>query len=131
MMWSSDSRTTATPQNSMSEDESTEEQAEEPAPEEEEIELRKVLPAEYDYFFTWKTIQESGHIMPPADIISTRTQSAIPLSWADRLKGIITRSTGYDHISAYLEEAVILRYGHMMEALKLKQYLFLKTVSIS
>ena len=39
MMWSSDSRTTATPQNSMSEDESTEEPAEEPAPEEEEIEL--------------------------------------------------------------------------------------------
>jgi molecular chaperone GrpE (heat shock protein) len=39
MKRSSDSRTTATPQNSMSEDESSEEQAEEPVPEEEEIEL--------------------------------------------------------------------------------------------
>ena len=38
MKRSSDSRTTATPQNSMSEDESTEEQAEEPAPEEEVVE---------------------------------------------------------------------------------------------
>ena len=39
MKRSSDSRTTATPQNPMSDEESTEEQAEESAPEEEEVEL--------------------------------------------------------------------------------------------
>lgn len=69
--------------------------------EEEERELRNVLPEGRSYFFTWKTIQESGHSAPPAKIISVRTQSALPPSWADAIDGIITRSTGYDHVAAY------------------------------
>jgi D-lactate dehydrogenase len=72
--------------------------------EEEEQILRKVLPKEFKYLFTWKTIQESGHKTPPAKVISTRTQSKFPIEWADRLSAIITRSTGYDHVSDYLNQ---------------------------
>ena len=72
--------------------------------EEEEKALKSFLPSGYDYFFTWKTIQEehgkSGK--PYSNIISTRTQSKIPDEWSGELTGIITRSTGYDHIRDYL-----------------------------
>ncbi|HCE43001.1 MAG TPA: hydroxyacid dehydrogenase [Lentisphaeria bacterium] len=73
--------------------------------EEEENILREVLPKGHKYLFTWKTIQESGHKSPPAKIISTRTQSKFPLEWRDKLDAIITRSTGYDHVSDYLRKA--------------------------
>jgi len=72
--------------------------------EEEELFLRKLLPSGHKYFFTWKTIQESGHLLPPARVISTRTQSQFPMEWAAHLDGILTRSTGYDHVSAYLKK---------------------------
>ena len=75
--------------------------------EEEEAELRKHLPNFKNYYFTWKTIQEAGHVNPPAPIVSTRTQSQIPLLWREDLTALITRSTGYDHITAYLKEAEI------------------------
>jgi len=63
--------------------------------------LRKYLPKRYRYFFTAKSIQdtETGHL--PAPIISTRTQSLIPRKWADQLSAIFTRSTGFDHLTAY------------------------------
>ena len=47
------------------------------------------------------TIQESGHTSPPAPIISLRTQSTLPPTWAPQLRGILSRSTGYDHLFAY------------------------------
>ncbi len=53
--------------------------------------------------FTYKTIQEYGASEPPAPVISIRTQSEIPVIWASSLKGILTRSTGYDHILAWLD----------------------------
>jgi D-lactate dehydrogenase len=34
-------------------------------------------------------------------LISIRTQSTIPASWATKLAGILTRSTGYDHLEKY------------------------------
>jgi D-lactate dehydrogenase len=74
--------------------------------EEEELYLRKNLPSNKRYFFTWKTIQEA-HLsddIPLSEIISIRTQSKIPAHWAKILKGIITRSTGYDHVNEYLLE---------------------------
>lgn len=70
--------------------------------EEEERELRAVLPEGHGYLFTWKTIQESGHASPPARVVSVRTQSRLPFEWASLLDGIVTRSTGYDHVSEYL-----------------------------
>ena len=72
--------------------------------EEEEQELRKHLLKGEKYYFTWKTIQESNHEHLLAPIVSIRTQSLLPSEWKTQIKGIITRSTGYDHISAYLEE---------------------------
>jgi lactate dehydrogenase-like 2-hydroxyacid dehydrogenase len=73
---------------------------------EEEKLLKKYLPPNRKYFFTWKTIQEavSAKIAAPAPIISIRTQSKIPFRWADYLNAIITRSTGYDHISDYIKK---------------------------
>jgi D-lactate dehydrogenase len=69
--------------------------------EEEEAYLRKYLPAKINAAFTWKTIQEAGHKDCPAAIISIRTQSALPLQWANDLKVIISRSTGFDHLLEY------------------------------
>jgi D-lactate dehydrogenase len=66
--------------------------------EEERALLERCLPASFRYFFTWETIQESGHSDPPAPIISTRTQSSIPVDWLSKIRGLITRSTGYDHV---------------------------------
>ncbi|MDR0994070.1 MAG: hydroxyacid dehydrogenase [Verrucomicrobiota bacterium] len=47
------------------------------------------------------TLQEAGHTAPPAACISIRTQSLLPVEWAPHLQGILSRSTGYDHLSAY------------------------------
>ena len=47
------------------------------------------------------TIQETGHAAPPAPVVSLRTQSIFPPAWAPQLRGILTRSTGYDHLFAY------------------------------
>lgn len=51
------------------------------------------------------TIQETGHSTPPAPVVSLRTQSILPPAWAPRLRGILSRSTGYDHLNAYREAA--------------------------
>ena len=51
--------------------------------------------------YTPQTIQETGHTTPPAPIISVRTQSVLPTEWAPNLKGLLSRSTGYDHLTAY------------------------------
>ena len=50
---------------------------------------------------TPQTIQETGHLEPPAPIVSLRTQSTLPPAWAPQLRGILSRSTGYDHLLAY------------------------------
>ena len=63
--------------------------------------LRKILGASVRYEMTPDTIQEAGHAAPPAPFISIRTQSSIPVSWAPQLTGILSRSTGYDHLVAY------------------------------
>jgi len=68
--------------------------------EEEEL-LRRYLPENLKAGFSWKTIQESGHSQPPAKLISLRTQSQLPLQWAGTLQGVLSRSTGYDHLLAY------------------------------
>jgi D-lactate dehydrogenase len=51
--------------------------------------------------YTDATIQEAAHTTPPARLLSIRTQSQIPLTWAAQLDAILTRSTGYDHLRAY------------------------------
>ena len=66
--------------------------------EEETAALRRFLPAQVRASFAWKTIQEAGDAEPPAPLISIRTQSIIPATWAGKVKGIISRTTGFDHL---------------------------------
>jgi len=72
--------------------------------EEEVVALKKFLPSKIQVQFTAKTIQEAGDIDPPAPVISIRTQSRIPIAWADKIKGLLTRSQGYDHVSSYIAQ---------------------------
>jgi D-lactate dehydrogenase len=72
---------------------------------EEEVELRRVLPGRFAAGYTDLTIQEAGHSSPPSRLISTRTQSRVPADWANELDGILTRSTGYDHLLAFAAAA--------------------------
>ncbi|MCX7984850.1 MAG: hydroxyacid dehydrogenase [Bacteroidetes bacterium] len=84
--------------------------------EEEADALRRFLPSTITYAMTSATIQESGHTEPLAKLISIRTQSCIPLSWASRLDGILSRSTGYDHIIQYRQNIdVPLPCGYLEE----------------
>ncbi|OGX37828.1 MAG: hypothetical protein A3C36_05920 [Omnitrophica WOR_2 bacterium RIFCSPHIGHO2_02_FULL_52_10] len=66
--------------------------------------IRKFLPGDLNAVFTWKTIQEQGDSSPPAELISVRTQSRVPKEWGKRIKGILTRSRGYDHLTAFRRE---------------------------
>ena len=71
--------------------------------EEEASSLKSLLGNQLSYDLTDKTIQETDHVNPPARLISIRTQSIIPVEWADKLDGILSRTTGYDHLKKYLE----------------------------
>lgn len=66
--------------------------------EEEAAALRRHLPSQVRAGFTWKTIQEAGDAEPPAPLISIRTQSIIPAAWVGRVRGIVSRTTGFDHL---------------------------------
>ena len=66
--------------------------------EEEVAALRCYLPASISVGFTDKTIQETGDWEPVAPLISIRTQSVVPPAWSVKLRGIVSRTTGYDHL---------------------------------
>ncbi len=69
---------------------------------EEELQaVRSRMPDNLTASFTAATIQESTHTKPPSSIISIRTQSRIPETWLPHLSAVISRSTGYDHLSEY------------------------------
>lgn len=72
--------------------------------EEEEAGIKKYISDTVRAGYTWKSVQESAHEQPPAALISVRTQSLIPPGWAADLKGILSRSTGYDHLIRYREK---------------------------
>ncbi|OPY86920.1 MAG: D-lactate dehydrogenase [Smithella sp. PtaU1.Bin162] len=69
---------------------------------EEEKILREMMGNTITCDYTPQTIQEAGHVSPPASIISIRTQSVIPSAWAGKMEGLLSRTTGYDHLAAYL-----------------------------
>ena len=71
---------------------------------EEEEEIKKFLPDNVSARFTSQTIQESGDGEPPTELISIRTQSKIPNHWAKSVKGILTRSRGFDHLITFRRE---------------------------
>jgi D-lactate dehydrogenase len=66
--------------------------------EEEAAALRRHLPPPVRAGFTWKTIQEANDAEPPAPLISIRTQSIIPSGWTGKVRGIVSRTTGFDHL---------------------------------
>jgi D-lactate dehydrogenase len=67
--------------------------------------LKRLLPPSIRAGYTDRTIQESADSLPPASLISVRTQSVLPVAWASRLSGILSRSTGYDHLLEYARTA--------------------------
>jgi D-lactate dehydrogenase len=69
--------------------------------EEEAAELKRLLGKEFVYALDARTIQDVNHVEPPSRLISIRTQSTIPVEWADKIDGVLSRSTGYDHLIAY------------------------------
>lgn len=69
--------------------------------EEEQEALKRYLSASVKAGFAWQAIQEAGHNVPPARIISIRTQSVIPPEWANKVDAILSRSTGCDHLIRY------------------------------
>jgi D-lactate dehydrogenase len=84
--------------------------------EEEAEALKSLLGNQVSYALTDKTVQETGHAVPPARLISIRTQSIIPIEWANTLDGILSRSTGYDHLKKYVEHIdVQLPCGYLEE----------------
>ena len=68
---------------------------------EEAAELSSLLGTNISYDYSDKTIQELGHADPPARLISIRTQSTIPIEWTEKIDGVLSRSTGYDHLVRY------------------------------
>jgi len=82
--------------------------------EEEEKAIKKLLPSHIRAQFTWKTIQEQKDKTPPSELISIRTQSCIPKDWAKSIKGVLTRSQGYDHLLRLSRETETdLRCGYL------------------
>ncbi len=82
--------------------------------EEEEAALRRYIIPGIECGYSWKTIQELGGFEPPAPVISIRTQSLIPPEWAGKIKAVLTRSTGYDHLAAYRNlTGAKLNYGYL------------------
>ena len=65
---------------------------------EEQEALQRRMSSRVAAAFTDKTIQEEGMPDPPAGCISIRTQSCVPERWLNQLDGILSRSTGYDHL---------------------------------
>jgi D-lactate dehydrogenase len=76
--------------------------------------LARYLPGSVTAGFSWQTIQEHGGREPPAPLVSIRTQSRVPVSWAADLQGILTRSTGYDHLREFLQKSPVeIPCGHL------------------
>lgn len=69
--------------------------------EEEEAALRRHLPKQIQTRFSSNTLQAESSSEPAAKLISIRTQSLLPLAWAEKLSGVLTRSSGYDHLLAF------------------------------
>ena len=68
---------------------------------EEKRALLRHLPKEVKADFSKGPIPSKPSPKPPARLISIRTQSIIPCGWAAHLAGVLTRSSGYDHVVAF------------------------------
>lgn len=68
---------------------------------EEAAALQRHLPAGCRAGFTVNTLQAGGESSPPAPLISIRTQSVLPDHWLPLVKGVLARTTGYDHLRTH------------------------------
>jgi D-lactate dehydrogenase len=69
--------------------------------EEEKEALKRYLPRNVKAEFSSNTVQTEQKKVPPASLISIRTQSVIPKEWGGQLNAVLTRSTGFDHLTAF------------------------------
>jgi D-lactate dehydrogenase len=82
--------------------------------EEEWQQIAAFLPPDIKAGHTWKTIQETTDDKPPAPLISTRTQTIIPESWLTQVKGLLTRSTGFDYFQQLRKIApATVQFGYL------------------
>ncbi|OGW97493.1 MAG: hypothetical protein A2Y04_04830 [Omnitrophica WOR_2 bacterium GWC2_45_7] len=72
---------------------------------EEETAIKKYLPHDIQAKFTPQTIQDSKDKAPLAGLISIRTQSRVPVSWVNKMKGLLSRSQGYDHVETVFKKS--------------------------
>lgn len=72
--------------------------------EEESDELQKRIGKKFSYVMTSQTIQEKGDVKFTAKLISIRTQSKIPIDWVGNIDGVLSRSTGYDHLIEFKQK---------------------------
>lgn len=72
---------------------------------EERVWIERFRPSHLRFGYHPLTIQESGHADPPAALVSIRTQSRLPERWVSSLRGILSRSTGYDHLLGWKKSA--------------------------
>ena len=76
--------------------------------------LKRYLPRNLTIGFSEKTIQSDGRRYPPSRLISIRTQSVIPSGWGKELSGILTRSSGFDHLLAFRKQfGPHISYGYL------------------
>lgn len=68
---------------------------------EEKEALKRYLPKGLIVCFSEKTVQSDRRGKPPSRLISIRTQSIVPPAWVKQLSGILTRSSGFDHLLAF------------------------------
>jgi len=71
---------------------------------EEELAIKRYLDKDINAGFTSKTIQETKSKKLKAKCISIRTQSQIPMDWSKKVKGILSRSQGYDHLLSFKKD---------------------------
>jgi D-lactate dehydrogenase len=65
--------------------------------------LQRYLPPDLPVTMTAQSIQENGDLVVPAPVICIRTQSVIPAAWGQQLRGVLSRSAGYDHLTRFRE----------------------------
>jgi D-lactate dehydrogenase len=76
--------------------------------------LERALPARISAGFTGQAVEESVRTAPPARLISIRTQSRLPASWAGELDGVLSRSRGFDHLENYRRQTLTgAALGHL------------------
>lgn len=60
--------------------------------------LKYYLPKDIRADFAFQTIQETRDEEPVSKLVCIRTQSILPAAWEGKIRGILSRSQGFDHL---------------------------------